>query len=506
MTGNLSFDASDFEPLVLEPESDELEQLELNAGHEASAAGDGTKVMRWMLAPLPLETFMTDCFERRPVFVSRSDKCEHYYEGWFGMEEMDRMLKECDLQYTYNVDVTNYMDGKRRTLNSNEDGTTDTAAAASVWAKYKAGCSVRMLHPQRFSEPLWKMLSALESFWTSAVGCNTYLTPENAQGFAPHWDDIDAFILQVEGRKRWKVYAPREPEEVLPRASSDDFTDAEVGEPVLEVELCKGDLLYLPRGFIHQASCVAGSHSLHMTVSANASNTFADLLDVAVAGALALTTEEEQAMRQSLPPDYVSYMGVMHADDIENPKRAAFQLQVNRLMSKVFANLPVDDAADQMAVMYLKQRLPLYTAASRTRQVKAAKDAQSIERSAKGRGKASAKGKQAACSSIEVLTLASKVQMVAKDAARLLVEGEEAQVYHVLDNTRGKHMDAGGSDDGSGETPGLLVFELDAARLIEELLRATDTPMCFANYDPEEADDLLSIAQVLYEKGILVTV
>ena len=71
------------------------------------------------------------------------------------------------------------------------------AAAASVWAKYKAGCSVRMLHPQRFSEPLWKMLSALESFWTSAVGCNTYLTPENAQGFAPHWDDIDAFILQV---------------------------------------------------------------------------------------------------------------------------------------------------------------------------------------------------------------------------------------------------------------------------------------------------------------------
>jgi hypothetical protein len=31
-----------------------------------------------------------------------------------------------------------------------------------------------------------------------------------------------------------------------------------------------------------------------MTVSANASNTFADLLDVAVAGALAVTTMEEQ--------------------------------------------------------------------------------------------------------------------------------------------------------------------------------------------------------------------
>jgi lysine-specific demethylase/histidyl-hydroxylase NO66 len=34
--------------------------------------------------------------------------------------------------------------------------------------------------------------------------------------------------------------------------SSKDFTDAELGAPVLEVELGPGDLLYMPRGFIHQ--------------------------------------------------------------------------------------------------------------------------------------------------------------------------------------------------------------------------------------------------------------
>jgi hypothetical protein len=47
-----------------------------------------------------------------------------------------------------------------------------------------------------------------------------YLTPPNSSGFAPHWDDIDAFIVQTEGRKHWKVYAPKNPREALPLESS----------------------------------------------------------------------------------------------------------------------------------------------------------------------------------------------------------------------------------------------------------------------------------------------
>lgn len=36
-----------------------------------------------------------------------------------------------------------------------------------------------------------------------------YLTPPGTQGFAPHYDDIEAFILQLEGRKHWRLYSPR---------------------------------------------------------------------------------------------------------------------------------------------------------------------------------------------------------------------------------------------------------------------------------------------------------
>ena len=41
------------------------------------------------------------------------------------------------------------------------------------------------------------------------VDCFSYLTPPGTQGFAPHYDDIEAFILQLEGKKHWKLYNPR---------------------------------------------------------------------------------------------------------------------------------------------------------------------------------------------------------------------------------------------------------------------------------------------------------
>lgn len=50
---------------------------------------------------------------------------------------------------------------------------------------------------------MWQVLGTLELFFRAPVGCNAYLTPPGRQGFAPHSDDIDAFILQLEGTKRW---------------------------------------------------------------------------------------------------------------------------------------------------------------------------------------------------------------------------------------------------------------------------------------------------------------
>ena len=87
------------------------------------------------------------------------------------------------------------------------------------------------------------------------VGANVYLTPPGTQGFAPHWDDVDVFMMQLEGKKHWRLY---EPDQKLPRYSSKNLNQEDLKEPILEVDMEPGDLIYMPRGTIHQVLCDKG--------------------------------------------------------------------------------------------------------------------------------------------------------------------------------------------------------------------------------------------------------
>lgn len=51
-----------------------------------------------------------------------------------------------------------------------------------VWRRFgQQKCSVRVLHPQRYSDTLWDVLARLEGFLQCCVGCNAYLTPAASQ-------------------------------------------------------------------------------------------------------------------------------------------------------------------------------------------------------------------------------------------------------------------------------------------------------------------------------------
>lgn len=104
------------------------------------------------------------------------------------------------------------------------------------------------------------------------------MTPAGTQGFAPHYDDIEAFVLQLEGKKRWRVYKPLNENEVLPRLSSPNYSQSDLSDPIIDVTLEAGDLMYFPRGYIHQAYASDDTHSLHITVSTYQKNTWGDFL------------------------------------------------------------------------------------------------------------------------------------------------------------------------------------------------------------------------------------
>jgi ribosomal protein L16 Arg81 hydroxylase len=104
----------------------------------------------------------------------------------------------------------------------------------------------------------------------------SYLTPAGSQGLAPHYDDVELWVVQTSGRKRWRLY-DNVNGYMLPNASSPDFDQASLGKPCMEVELAVGDCLYMPRGTVHQAEAVEGVDSSHLTISTYQRCSFADL-------------------------------------------------------------------------------------------------------------------------------------------------------------------------------------------------------------------------------------
>ena len=92
---------------------------------------------------------------------------------------------------------------------------------------------------------------------------NLYAGWRTENGFPVHWDDQDVLILQLEGRKHWKVW---EPTRLYPFKEDVEVAPAPSGEPILDQILSKGDLLYLPRGWWHVVYPL-DEPTLHLTVS-----------------------------------------------------------------------------------------------------------------------------------------------------------------------------------------------------------------------------------------------
>ncbi|PZF85975.1 cupin domain-containing protein [Micromonospora deserti] len=126
---------------------------------------------------------------------------------------------------------------------------------------------------------------------------NAYLTPAGSQGFATHYDTHDVFVLQVDGRKHWRVHPPVLPEPLEKQpwgGRADEVSATADGPTALDVVLAPGDALYLPRGWLHSAQAQESS-SLHLTVGVRALTRYALVEEL-----LALAAED-QRLRATLP-------------------------------------------------------------------------------------------------------------------------------------------------------------------------------------------------------------
>eukprot|EP00559_Dactyliosolen_fragilissimus_P001220 CAMPEP_0184865520 /NCGR_PEP_ID=MMETSP0580-20130426/18360_1 /TAXON_ID=1118495 /ORGANISM="Dactyliosolen fragilissimus" /LENGTH=721 /DNA_ID=CAMNT_0027364757 /DNA_START=115 /DNA_END=2280 /DNA_ORIENTATION=+ len=443
-------------------------------------------------------------------------------DGILNKTKIEELIENFPMRYGRDLNITKYCDGedgvskRRHTLDllpnthsevDDDDSNYIVAESADVWSNFSNGCTVRLLCPQKHNDETHSLLSILEHEFGCMVGANAYLTPGGrapCQGFAPHYDDIEAFILQLEGSKHWRVYPPMSMAETLPRESSRDFTEDEIREikPVIDVELGPGDILYMPRGWIHQANtCHGGKHSLHLTVSAMQNWSWVDLLDIIMPMALesAAASDTSYNLRQGLPRNFISYMGVMYDQTVpEGIKQAVGEsngMQTddgneNKNISLKKMQSKFHDEATTRIMRVCKEALNLITAGCDQIGKRFLSDRlppafSNVESSLSSENRNENGGK---------IWPNSMVRLIRPDIARLVLEDGKAILYHCADNSRVYH--------GNPLSP--LEFEIDDAPAIEMLLTTKEPHwICVKDLIHGDIEDKMEITQSLYDEGIL---
>ncbi|MEM1274231.1 MAG: cupin domain-containing protein [Pseudomonadota bacterium] len=261
----------------------------------------------WVLSPIPQTTFFAEFFEQKHLVIKRG--MAGYYRGLLSSDDVDRAVSSMGL-FAPEVTVTN---GAHGATNQQSDADSDATSPAQIRTAdytfengyvdpvrvaqlFADGGTVILSGLQNRLAPLGQYTRSLEADLSTRVQANVYLTPGGNQGFRPHYDSHDVFVLQIEGAKTWRIYDAPLP---LPLSSQSFVAGAvQPGELSEEFTLEPGDMAYIPRGLVHDAVADAGT-SLHVTTGLMF-RTWAD----AVAEAARVMAGNYPEFRHALPPGY----------------------------------------------------------------------------------------------------------------------------------------------------------------------------------------------------------
>lgn len=218
-----------------------------------------------VIAPLSLDDFLAEYWERKPLIIRRNDPS--YYHDLLTMADIDTVITNMALRYPAfrvvkygeNIPVESYT----KTLESRQVPIPGSIDVDQVMNLYGDGATIIIQALQRYWKPLATFCNVLGKQFSARFKANIYLTPPSSQGFDTHWDTHDVLVLQIAGKKHWRIY---DSPEVLPDGEERyNAGEMPLGEPTHDFVLNAGDFIYLPRGYIHEA-LTADEGSLHITV------------------------------------------------------------------------------------------------------------------------------------------------------------------------------------------------------------------------------------------------
>ncbi len=228
-----------------------------------------------ILAPLGAAAFLAEHHDRQPLHVRGSAEKFASVLSWRGINRLLDMTHswtahsfQLVLDGTpvraeqYCVRATG-RDGGEQLMQPDRDRVREWVAK---------GASVVLNDVDSLTPGLAAVSNALEAAGLGKAQANVYISWQSHKAFPAHYDTHDVWAVQVEGEKIWNVWEGRAEWPIshpLFRSQDQAHHEQAKGRLRAKVHMRPGDLLYLPRGWYHDALAEAPA-SVHVAYGTHA--------------------------------------------------------------------------------------------------------------------------------------------------------------------------------------------------------------------------------------------
>ncbi|MBR0656368.1 hypothetical protein GXW79_14895 [Roseomonas arctica] len=227
-----------------------------------------------LLAPITPETFFAEYFDRKPLHVPGGAAKFAQVLSWRHLNrllDMTHIWSEQSLKMVLDgapVPAAQY--STRATSRDQQAVLQPDPARMREWIR--RGASLVLNDVDSLTPGLAAVSDALEGAGLGKSQANVYVSWQAHKAFASHYDTHDVWAVQIEGEKTWYVWEGRAEWPISHpafRGQPQAHHDAAKGKLLATIVLKPGDLLYLPRGWYHDAMTLSEA-SVHVAYGVHA--------------------------------------------------------------------------------------------------------------------------------------------------------------------------------------------------------------------------------------------
>ena len=224
-----------------------------------------------LLHPITRDRFDADYNDRKPLHIPADGKAPKRsllnWRGFNALLDQSSIWTAQNLKMVFNgqpIPPEQYC-----IETQSQSGPAVRPSPARVQTLLAMGASIIAGDVQNLTPELRDLSHRLAREFAGLVGANVYCSFGGVQAFDTHFDLHHVFAVQLEGEKTWRLYENRAEAPVscpVDDAESRRWFAETRGKLMTEVRMRPGDVLYLPRGWYHDAKTTEGA-SLHVTFS-----------------------------------------------------------------------------------------------------------------------------------------------------------------------------------------------------------------------------------------------